>query len=145
MKILTDNPHVVVDDLKKQRHKKSGHTKSFDDKRDTKDLQPQYTCNNCEKQHAKRQCPAYGQKCRKCGKLNHFAKYCRSKRTVQYVGSNEKDDSDNQLSLQYQKQTKQNYKLTSDTQHWMLRLYLSNSKLTQELRLTYCRCTHSIT
>ena len=95
VKILTDNPHVVVDDLKKQRHKKSGHTKSFDDKRDTKDLQPQYTCNNCGKQHAKRQCPAYGQKCRKCGKLNHFAKYCRSKRTVQYVGSNEKDDSDN--------------------------------------------------
>ena len=81
VKILTDNPHVVVDDLKKQRHKKSGHTKSYDDKHDHKDLRPQYTCNNCGKQHAKRQCPAYDQKCRKCGKLNHFAKYCRSKRT----------------------------------------------------------------
>ena len=27
--------------------------------------------------------------------LNHFAKYCQSKHTVQYVGSNKKDNSDN--------------------------------------------------
>ena len=47
--------------------------------------------------------------------------------------------------LQYQKLTKQNYKLMSATQHWMLRRYLLNSKLTQELRSTYCCYTHSIT
>ena len=35
-------------------------------------------CGNCGKSHPKRQCVAYGKECRKCGKLSHFAKFCRS-------------------------------------------------------------------
>ena len=35
-------------------------------------------CSNCARQHAPRQCPAFGDKCKKCGRLNHWAKCCRS-------------------------------------------------------------------
>ena len=39
------------------------------------------TCNNCggEWPHQNGMCPAKGQTCRKCHKLNHFARKCRSK------------------------------------------------------------------
>ncbi|KAH3734461.1 hypothetical protein DPMN_040900 [Dreissena polymorpha] len=43
----------------------------------------------------KEKCPAYGKKCDACGKLNHFAKVCRSKdhgnrdRPTPYRGSRE--------------------------------------------------------
>ena len=38
------------------------------------------TCHNCGGiwPHKTTACPARGKDCRKCGKLNHFAKYCRS-------------------------------------------------------------------
>ena len=75
VQILADGPHVVVDDLKKQ-NKKAGQTKSSDNKHDKGESQPKYTCNSWGRQHAKQQCHAHGQKCHKCGKLNHFAKYC---------------------------------------------------------------------
>ena len=78
----------MVDDLKKQK------PKSSEDKCHEREPQPMYICNNCGKQHAKRQCPAYGQKCRKCGKFNHFAKFCRGRRTVQSVATHEQEDSD---------------------------------------------------
>ena len=43
-------------------------------------------CRYCDGQHvdAKESCPAYGQKCRKCGKLHHFAKVCKSSGTIKY-------------------------------------------------------------
>ena len=42
-----------------------------------------HNCPNCGKQHDTRQresCPALGKTCRKCGKRNHFALKCQSKR-----------------------------------------------------------------
>ena len=38
----------------------------------------QDSCQRCGRKHDKAKCPAYGEKCRKCGKLNHFAIVCRS-------------------------------------------------------------------
>ena len=35
------------------------------------------SCGNCGQQHKPKSCPAFGQKCRNCGKANHFAKFCR--------------------------------------------------------------------
>ena len=37
-------------------------------------------CRYCDGHHgeSKESCPAYGQKCRKCSKLHHFAKVCKS-------------------------------------------------------------------
>lgn len=34
-------------------------------------------CNRCGRTHERARCPAYGQICDKCGKMNHFAKVCR--------------------------------------------------------------------
>ena len=35
-------------------------------------------CQYCGQQHARRQCPAYGKVCKKCGKRKYFANVCRS-------------------------------------------------------------------
>ena len=42
-----------------------------------------HACHNCGGvwPHKTTPCPARGKDCRKCGKLNHFAKYCRSTKT----------------------------------------------------------------
>lgn len=38
-------------------------------------------CNNCGSSHAakREKCPAFGQQCHNCKKLNHYKKYCKSK------------------------------------------------------------------
>ena len=36
----------------------------------------QQSCKSCKSYHPPRRCPAYGKKCRKCGKMNHFSKAC---------------------------------------------------------------------
>ena len=57
-------------------------------------------CPNCGKQHDTRQresCPALGKTCRKCGKRNHFAFKCRSKRGnpgAHAVDESQEQDSD---------------------------------------------------
>ena len=113
VQILADSPHVVVDDVKKQKSRKAVQTRNTENKHESVvESQPKYTCNNCGRQHAKRQCPADGQKCHKCGKLNHFAKYCQSKRTVQSVASNEHDEPDNLFIVAVSKAT--NTKVQSD-------------------------------
>ena len=33
-------------------------------------------CGRCGYTHAEKSCPAFGQSCNKCGKLNHFQKKC---------------------------------------------------------------------
>lgn len=35
-------------------------------------------CNRCGTRHEYRKCPAYGEKCYKCGGMNHLAKCCRN-------------------------------------------------------------------
>ena len=49
-------------------------------------------CSYCDRRHGgpKKACPAFGQQCRKCGKMNHFQKVCRSaKREVCEIVSEE--------------------------------------------------------
>ena len=36
-------------------------------------------CGRCGTKHAKRNCQAFGQKCRRCGNLNHYQSLCRTK------------------------------------------------------------------
>ena len=45
----------------------------------------QKKCKYCGKQHLPRQCPAFGQTCRKCGKKNHWANCCNAR----IVGDNQ--------------------------------------------------------
>ena len=42
-------------------------------------------CRQCGRTHKPRQCPAYGQKCLKCGLLNHFARRCRNSEQTHMV------------------------------------------------------------
>ena len=51
------------------------------------------SCVYCGLDHKPRKCPAFGQKCRKCGKLNHFAQVCRSS-AQRRVHTLEESDSD---------------------------------------------------
>ena len=37
-------------------------------------------CKFCNRQHGKRNCPAFGQVCRSCGRRNHFAAVCKEHR-----------------------------------------------------------------
>ena len=49
-------------------------------------------CKYCMGSHKKGKCPAYGKKCRSCGKLNHFSKACLSAKEVHHMeetGGNE--------------------------------------------------------
>ena len=63
-------------------------------------LTPIVNCKYCGKKHPrdKNQCPAFGEKCQKCGKYNHFAATCKSKsrRTprVNYVEDDEATSED---------------------------------------------------
>ena len=38
-------------------------------------------CGNCVRQHKPKQCPAYGQECNLCHKLNNFVRVCRNRQS----------------------------------------------------------------
>jgi hypothetical protein len=59
------------------------------------------TCRNCggEWPHEKGNCPARGKECRKCGKINHFARQCRSSKP------------DNEVPKHYQENNRQGNKI----------------------------------
>ena len=44
-----------------------------------------FNCRNCGTKHKRKECPAYGKKCHRCQKLNHFKVMCRSKKNVNMV------------------------------------------------------------
>jgi len=47
---------------------------------------------NCGLQHTKKQCPAYGKQCCKCGKLNRLKQWCRIEKKVNIVTQNDEDE-----------------------------------------------------
>ena len=53
-------------------------------------------CQNCGRNHPPRRCPAYGKTCKACSKLNHFAKFCRSKPTPKKVNLMDEAETANQ-------------------------------------------------
>lgn len=56
-----------------------------------------HTCKYCNFEHSKGRCPAFGKKCNKCGKTNHFASVCRaSASAVNEVESRETNDELNE-------------------------------------------------
>ncbi|XP_076830306.1 uncharacterized protein LOC143476162 isoform X2 [Brachyhypopomus gauderio] len=79
---------VEVDSVQRAKPKATSRAK----KRDAKPGQESRNCGRCGMQHAPKQCPAFGKKCRKCGGKNHFARNCFSKKKVQLV--QKKSDSE---------------------------------------------------
>jgi hypothetical protein len=53
----------------------------------------QDSCQRCWRKHDKAKCPAYGAKCRKCGKQNHFAIVCKSRSTRGPGGNNKRREN----------------------------------------------------
>lgn len=53
-----------------------------------------YNCKRCGETHKPKQCPAYGKTCAKCGRPNHYAKMCLTKKKVNAVreGTDDSDD-----------------------------------------------------
>ncbi|XP_050440056.1 uncharacterized protein LOC126845447 [Adelges cooleyi] len=39
-----------------------------------------YLCKKCNREHGPKNCPAYGKKCNKCSKINHFSVGCKNKK-----------------------------------------------------------------
>lgn len=60
-----ENQEVSIDFIKKRKFQ-------------IKNTNQNQTCNKCGRLHDPRRCPAYGDECNNCGKLNHWAKKCRS-------------------------------------------------------------------
>ncbi|XP_077255650.1 uncharacterized protein LOC143893810 [Temnothorax americanus] len=79
-----------IDSIRKKVQQKSSKFKGKDAA--TKD------CRRCGTNHGLRECPAYGKKCKKCGKLNHYAIGCKVKKIKELteqtnVQSESKDSS----------------------------------------------------
>ena len=56
-------------------------------------------CGNCGLIHTKGQCLAYGKQCNKCKKMNHYARMCRSRKSVNSC-QQKPGKSDNYLFLE---------------------------------------------
>ncbi|XP_055585123.1 uncharacterized protein K02A2.6-like [Uranotaenia lowii] len=51
-------------------------------------------CGWCGRKHRPRKCPAFGEKCKSCGKIGHFREVCRSKANARMLGTEEDDYND---------------------------------------------------
>ena len=92
VKLMSGNPGGTanVNTLKQGSGKNNNRFRKTRQKREvSRDL-----CGRCETKHAKKNCPAFGQKCRRCGNLNHYQSLCRTK-LVGTVGeeASEEDES----------------------------------------------------
>ncbi|KAG1665149.1 hypothetical protein GQR58_019471 [Nymphon striatum] len=56
-------------------------------------------CRFCGMTHKVRQCPAYGKKCDKCQKINHFAKVCKSVNVIDKESDSDSENSSDAFSL----------------------------------------------
>ena len=96
---LNDSGGAEVCDLKKKNGRSQKNLTNPQKARDSADQPMRHSCNNCGSQHPKKQCPAFGKQCRKCNKLNHFAKCCRStRRKVESVAQSESNSQNNSQS-----------------------------------------------
>ena len=73
------------------------------DVRPKSDSQPipaprKFKCKFCTYEHLRGKCPAYGKECRKCKKLNHFAKACESKEVNAVTASDSRDEHTVQMN-----------------------------------------------
>ncbi|XP_018359748.1 PREDICTED: uncharacterized protein K02A2.6-like [Trachymyrmex cornetzi] len=74
----------------KEKQKKPISPKDQGRKEETQDV-TEFQCRRCNRRHRPRECPAFGKKCNRCGKLNHFEVACRVK-GIQEVEDVEEDE-----------------------------------------------------
>ena len=86
-----------------RQKQKSKHGKS--EKQKTPANSEKELCGKCGYEHAKLQCPAYGKRCSKCKRFNHFQKMCKTPTSISYKSkkkhvrtvNDSSDSSDNEL------------------------------------------------
>ena len=52
-------------------------------------------CKFCGRNHAVRNCPAYGKRCTRCARLHHFASQCRMIQNVELIDCSDKEKYEN--------------------------------------------------
>ena len=91
VKLMSGNPGGTanVNTLKQGSGKNNNSFKKTHQKREvSRDL-----CGRCGTKHAKKNCQAFGQKCRRCGNLNHYQSLCRTK-LVASVGEEDSEEDE---------------------------------------------------
>lgn len=78
-------------------------------------------CYKCKRWHEPKKCPAYGQRCRKCGRKNHFAAACRTKKMVDDVEETRSNSSNAQYEILQV--------CASKSSEWIINATVENSKL----------------
>ena len=87
-----------LDAVVKPKRQQSQHTPRWKPASRDSTNHKEHPCQKCNRQHSGRPCPARGQRCRKCGKMNHYEACCRStKKTTSSV--NEVKDEQNVLFM----------------------------------------------
>ncbi|CAC5411161.1 unnamed protein product [Mytilus coruscus] len=84
MKTLNEEEQVHALRRKTQNHRTNrneGYAKKGPSRRDLekRESNSSFSCGKCGTTHERRNCPAYGKKCHKCKKPNHYQKFCKSK------------------------------------------------------------------
>ncbi|VDI46803.1 Hypothetical predicted protein [Mytilus galloprovincialis] len=82
MKTLNEEEqvHALRRKTQHQRNNRNeGYAKIGPSRRDHEKRGSSFSCGKCGTTHEKRNCPAYGKKCHKCKKPNHYQKFCKSK------------------------------------------------------------------
>ena len=74
---MEDKTVNVVKQKNKQNYGKA-------DKQKTSSKTEKESCGKCGYEHGKLQCPAYGKRCSKCKRFNHFQKMCRTPQPNSY-------------------------------------------------------------
>ena len=79
---------------RQQQHMKAQQPQVDQRQQGNKQFIQSYSCGYCGRLHPKgwQNCPASGHKCKKCGKLNHFAKVCRQTFSVHEINDDHNVD-----------------------------------------------------
>lgn len=80
LKVMTSPEEVQPIQRSRPSTPHGKHRRSSSCRRRDQSVAEARACRFCGRQHAssKEACPAFGQKCRRCGKMNHYQKMCRS-------------------------------------------------------------------
>ena len=90
-KCRVGTPHMELS----QRSFRSDQLANRDVKNGSQTGSPFGVCSRCGRSHRPRQCPAFGQLCKKCARRNHFARVCRAMVTQTHlVEESLKDEED---------------------------------------------------
>ena len=74
-------------------------------------------CRNCSYTHQGGSCPAFGQFCNTCGKMNHFSSKCRSRGRQNYAQQNYAQQGHQQQNYAQQNYAQQGYPQQNNPQH----------------------------